>query len=100
MVASVARTVRAAELAGGRSAVTLRLPPFDPQRDVMAAETEVVGERHVHPPLYLLIGRRVEIALGIGGELIDGRWNHAARHDQQRDGELERPGPAQEMTGH
>ena len=44
----------------------------------MSAEPERVRQRHVHPPLDLPVGRGVEVALGIGRELVDGGRNDAA----------------------
>src|SRR3954471_15492550 len=66
----------------------------------MPPEAEGVGERDIHPALNLSVRRGVEIAFGIRGELIDGRWDDTAGCGEERYGELQRAGPAEQVSGH
>ena len=51
-------------------------------------------------PPHPVIRRAVEIALRIGVVLVDRRRDVAGVERQQRDGELERAGAAEQMPGH
>src|SRR5438067_1064226 len=78
--------------AGSKTRLLAWVLPFEPtddQRDVLAAETEAVAQHVVDALFAGLVGNVVQIALGIGGLVVDRRRQHAALQDHHARDQLD-----------
>ena len=70
------------------------------QGGVVAPETQVVGEGVLGLELPRRVGHVVEVAVGVGRGVVDGRRQHAVAQGEQRGDRLDAAGRAQGVPGH
>src|SRR4051794_28952075 len=72
----------------------------DDERVVLTAEAERVGEGHVHAGLAGGVGDVVEVALGVGGLVIDRRRADVVADGQDAGDHLDRAGGGDQVAHH
>src|SRR5574338_1188608 len=83
--------------------ITGRCSPLEAlhrQGRVVSAEAERIAQRHLDRPFTHRIGRRVEVALGVGGKLVDGGRDLACPDRLECHAEFEGAGTAKQVAGH
>src|SRR5450432_3855629 len=72
---------------------------LDGERDVVAAEAEAVAQRRGDVAPARRVRRVVEVALGIGGAIVDRGRDDPVAHDQRGDKKLDRARGAEHVSG-
>src|SRR4051812_25239575 len=72
----------------------------DDQRDVLSAETETIAE--AVPDLLLPRGVRnvIQVALGVGRIVVNGRWQHTSVHGLDAGDQLDGAGRGNQVAEH
>src|SRR5207302_4742270 len=72
----------------------------DDQRYILSTETEAVAQGMLHALLAGVLGNVIQITLGVGNFVVDGRRQHAPPHRHDGDDELHGPGCGDQMPEH